>query len=348
MAAIKEYLQQAPVTASAPCRLDMGGTLDLSTFYLPLHPLNPCTFNAALDMRTHIRLKAHANNKLLVSSRGFDSLEVDLDKAPFDHPLGLMILVAAYFKAEGVHIHIDSRSPPRSSLGGSSVAAVALIWAFHKAMQPAGLPMPDPGAVALLAHSLEQSVAGVPCGIQDQLAAVFGGMNAWHWSAAPQGSSYARQAFTRSQADDFSKHILVAYCGIPHVSKDINGAWVRGFLGGGDRATWHQILDLSRRFVQALEQGDYDEALQLMNQETDLRLGLTPGVLDDMGQLLVSAARDHHCGARFAGAGGGGCVWALGATANQIESLRLIWQMILDRDDNAMLLDTRVDHEGIL
>lgn len=348
MAAVKEFLQQRPVTSSAPCRIDMGGTLDLSIFYLPMHHLDPCTFNAALDLRTRIRLEAHANDKLLVTSRGFDSLEVDLDHAPYDHPLGLMILIAAYFKAHGVHIHIDSASPPRSSLGGSSVAAVALIWAFYKSMQPAGVTMPDPGTVAHLAHALEQSVAGVPCGLQDQLAAVYGGINAWRWSANPAGPSYERRSFSPAQVKDFSKHILVAYCGIPHISKDVNGTWVRRFLGGRDRAVWRQIADLSNRFVQALEAGDYDLARQSMNQETDLRIGLTPDVLDQTGRLLVSAARDHHCGARFAGAGGGGCIWALGATEQQKESLHTAWQNILGRVENAKLLDTAVDPVGIL
>jgi D-glycero-alpha-D-manno-heptose-7-phosphate kinase len=348
VAAIKEYLQQRPVDSSAPCRIDMGGTLDLSTFYLPLHHFDPCTFNAALDLRTRIRLEASADDKLLVTSRGFNSLEVDLDSAPFDHPLGLMILIAVYFKARGVHIHIDSASPPRSSLGGSSVAAVALIWAFHKAMQPAGEAMPDPGAVAHLAYSLEQSIAGVPCGFQDQLAAVYGGMNAWRWTVGPNGPCYERQSFNPSRAKDFSKRILVAYCGIPHVSKDVNTTWVRGFLGGHDRAVWPQIVDLSHRFVQALMAGDWDSAGQAMNQETDLRMGLTPDVLDQTGRLLVSAARDHHCGARFAGAGGGGCIWTLGADENQISSLRGVWQNILDGVENAKLLDTAVDHRGIL
>ena len=166
MGIIKECLQDEPVNSSAPCRLDMGGTLDLSTFYLFLQNHMPCTFNAALNMRTHISLEAHDNDNILVSSKGFEPVEMPLESAPFNHPVGLIFAIASHFQAKGVHVQITSTSPPRSSLGGSSAATVALIWAFYKALLKTGQPMPSQNEVALLAHAIEQSVAGVVCGMQ--------------------------------------------------------------------------------------------------------------------------------------------------------------------------------------
>ena len=238
-------LEQEIVVASAPCRIDMGGTLDLSTFYLPLHHLAPCTFNIALDLRTHIRLVPYEMGRIKISSLGFDSVTVRSGEAPFNPPLGLMFAVAAYFQADGVHAQIQSSSPPRSALGGSSVAAVALIWAFAKLKARNGMPMPELSAVALLAHALEQSVAGVPCGLQDQLAAVYGGVNAWHWRGVPGALPFERQpmAAEREQCEALSRSILVAYCGRPHVSKDVNATWVCQFVEGRHRNVWRQIAD---------------------------------------------------------------------------------------------------------
>jgi D-glycero-alpha-D-manno-heptose-7-phosphate kinase len=145
----------------------------------------------------------------------------------------------------------------------------------------------------------------------------------------------------------FSRHLLVAYCGVPHVSKDINGSWVRQFIQGRRRAIWHQILDCSKKFISAIAGGDYDTAQSLMNQETDLRRGLTPEVLDDMGEALVDTARQNNCSARFTGAGGGGCLWALGQPA-QVERLRPVWAEILARRETAGILETQVDPEGLL
>lgn len=348
MNTLRTCLEQGPVETSAPCRIDMGGTLDLSTFYLPLRHLGPCTFNAALNLRTRVRLSPYTEGKLKISSRGFEEFEVDSGQAPFDHPLGLMLAVAAYFGADGVHIQIDSASPPRSALGGSSVAAVALIQSFSSAMALAGHPMPEPHQVALLAHAIEQSVAGVPCGLQDQLAAVYGGVSGWYWLADPGGPVFRRREIVPpAECTLFSNHLLVAYCGVPHVSKDVNGTWVRAFVAGRRREVWHRIVALSRQMVDALAERQYTQAAALMNRETDLRLEMTPEVLDEIGRQLVDAARKQQCGARFTGAGGGGCVWALGPP-DAIRSLEPVWQHILSQRQGAKILETSVDPIGVL
>ena len=52
------------------------------------------------------------------------------------------------------------------------------------------------------------------------------------------------------------------------------------------------------------------------------------------------------CGARFTGAGGGGCLWAIGEETD-IDKLKAQWQKILDPIDGAMVLDTAIDPKGI-
>jgi D-glycero-alpha-D-manno-heptose-7-phosphate kinase len=116
---LRQILEAEPIETSAPCRLDMGGTLDLSTFFFPLRHLSPCTFNIALDLRTHVRLRPHRDGWVKVSSRGFEAAEFPADELPFQHAMGLIFATAAYFQASGVHIEIESSSPPRSALGGS-------------------------------------------------------------------------------------------------------------------------------------------------------------------------------------------------------------------------------------
>ena len=284
---LRAILAQGAVEASAPCRIDMGGTLDLSTFHLPLRHLGPCTFNAALDMRTTVRLSPYSPGKIKIISRGFESLEVESAQAPFSHPLGLIMAVAAYFQADGVHIEIDSASPPRSALGGSSVAAVALDlgfcqglesrWATHARASIRGLAGP--------CHRAERGRRA----LRDSGSA---GRCLWGRERLVLAGRTGRRAFERREVvapascADFSKHLLVAYCGVPHVSKDINGTWVREFLSGRQRAEWRQIAALSRQFIEAMAGDRYDEAVALMNRETDLRLGMTPEVLDDVGRPL--------------------------------------------------------------
>jgi D-glycero-alpha-D-manno-heptose-7-phosphate kinase len=345
----KRILEKAPIEASAPCRIDMGGTLDIRTFYYALRHLSPCTFNIAMGLRTRIRLLPYHNDRIKISSRGFKSAEFSIDRAPFSHPLGLMLAVAVYFNAKNVHVHIESQSPPRSALGGSSAAAVALIAALSKLWQQASsakaLTRPR---IASLAHGLEESVAGVPCGMQDQLAAVYGGVNAWIWPVSTENPQFRKKmVMPKRSHKNFEKHLLLAYCGKPHESKDINRRWVQQFLTGKFRGSWAEIIACTRQFVGHLADRNYMKAAELMNRETAIRRKMTPDVLDGIGVQLMRTAVSHNCGARFTGAGGGGCIWALGEVKH-IDSLRPIWEEILSSEKEGSLLDAKIDSQGLV
>jgi len=302
----------------------------------------------AVGLRTRVRLTPYAEGAVKVSSRGFKSARYSLKEAPFDHPLGLMFAVAGYFGAEGVHIVIDSESPPRAALGGSSAAAVALIAAFSKACEKKGEKLLSRQTIAILAQALEASVAGAPCGFQDQLAATYGGVNAWYWRGKAKGHIFRkRTVVTKSSHKDLEKHLLLAYCGIPHESKDINGKWVKQFLSGKHRKLWSEIVGCTQKFVDALAGRNFKDAACLMNRETAIRRQMTPEVLDDLGKKLVGIALENNCGARFTGAGGGGCIWALGEAEN-ICRLRQQWEGVLSTRKGAGLLDIKIDSKGLL
>jgi D-glycero-alpha-D-manno-heptose-7-phosphate kinase len=346
--AFKKILESGPVRASAPCRIDMGGTLDISTFYYPLRHLYPCTVNVAVGLRTGVQLFPYDRGIIKISSKGFKSAEYPIEKAPFDHPLGLMFAIAAYFGAEGVHVDIDSSSPPRSALGGSSAAAVALIAAFSEILGKMGQPALSRAQIALIAHKLEASVAGVPCGLQDQLAAVFGGINAWYWPGDCLGPLFRKKTLIKKKdLNKFEHHLLLAYCGVPHESKNVNGKWVRQFLSGKYHGLWTEIVVCTQKFGAALLSGNIKDACLAMNKETAVRKKMTPEVLDEMGDALVESAVENNCGARFTGAGGGGCIWALGSVED-IDKLKSTWEAILSKRKGACLLDPKIDSEGLL
>lgn len=344
---MKNRLEKKPVIMSAPCRLDFGGTLDISTFYFPLRKYSPSTFNLAINMRTRVLLHPYTAGRVKISSRGFETAEFDADNLPLTHPMGLMFAVAAYFAASGVHIDIQSSSPPRSALGGSSVAAVALIAAFFKLNGNYDEASPPLDEIVLLAHHLESSVARVPCGIQDQLAAAFGGVNQWFWNGRVTGLPYERKRLAEVESyPEIEQHFIAAYCGQPHESKDINGRWVDHFLTGKDIGIWKEIVKTCNMFSDAVEKSDYERAAELMRKETGLRLQMTPDVLDAVGLKLSALASRHDCGVRFTGAGGGGCVWAVGGK-NKLLELKSRWHDELNLYKNAFLMDVAIDSDGV-
>ncbi len=338
-------LENKPIHTSVPCRIDFGGTLDISTFYLALARLKPATLNIALDMRTHVYLSPWKEGRIKISSKGFDTLERSGDEKGWDTPLGFMAAVLQYFDVHGLHLHIESHSPPRSALGGSSSAAVAVIAAICTALEK---PV-EPGHIAWLAHYLEGAVAGVLCGVQDQTAAAFGGVHLWEWIFEDKNPGFLRsQVFEDpKQLADLNSHLLVAYCGIPHESQDINSRWVNHFKSGKVVGEFEQIATITRQFSTALTHSDYAMAAELMNQETAIRCEMTPDVLDNTGYMLWTTAKALNCGARFTGAGGGGCLWAIGETG-PISALKDQWQSILGAVVGGRVLDTAVDPLGIV
>ena len=345
-------VEQKKIVTSVPCRIDLGGTLDISTFYLSMKHLTPSSFNIALDLRTTVTLSNYKEGYIKISSRGFESAVFKNREIPFNHSMGLMFACANYFyinfqtqfSGSGIHIHIDSSSPPRSALGGSSSAAVAIIAAFFKILDK----HVNPEQIAWLAHYIESSVAGVPCGMQDQLASAFGGVNQWIWKMGRTAPEFKQIQIFENIADikEFNSNILVAYCGIPHVSKDINSQWVQSFINGETRVIFEQIADLTNQFCKTIKDKNFSKAAGLMNQETKLRLEMTPDVLDNTGQKLFKEANDVNCGARFTGAGGGGCLWAIGENQD-IKRLKPLWIKTLDSVKDADLLDTKIDTIGI-
>jgi D-glycero-alpha-D-manno-heptose-7-phosphate kinase len=344
---MQKIIESHQIEASAPCRIDMGGTLDINTFYYPLRHLFPCTVNIAINLRTTVRLLPYDKNKIKVTSKGFKGAEYLLDKTPFDHPLGLIFAIAAYFRAEGIHIDIDSSSPPRSALGGSSAAAVALVGAFSKVKEKKGETPISRKNIAFLSQTIEASVAGVPCGFQDQLAAVYGGANVWYWPGDYQLPDFKKKTIIPKQyLPKFEQHLLLAYCGIPHESKNVNKKWVNQFLSGKHHGLWAEIIVCTQKFADALMKKDINTACQQMNRETAIRRKMTPEVLDEIGKALVESAKKTNCGARFTGAGGGGCIWALGRVED-IDKLKGTWESILSTRKDARLLSTKIDSQGL-
>jgi D-glycero-alpha-D-manno-heptose-7-phosphate kinase len=222
-----------------------------------------------------------------------------------------------------------------------------LIAAFSKIKESLGHPLLPKRKLVLLAHAIEQGAAGVPCGRQDQLAAAFGGVNQWIWQPDNAGAPYRRRIIKRRSAHKaLADRLMLAYCGRPHASRDINGQWVRQYLTGRFRNHWAEIVRCTDRFVQAMETDDLAVACEAMNRETVIRRELTPEVLDEMGAELVAAALDVGCGARFSGAGGGGCIWALGET-EALARLGVRWKRLLSARTEARLLEFNIDAEGV-
>ncbi len=345
---VGDILEQNNIESSAPCRIDCGGTLDIKAVALPLQGLKPATVNIAIDMRTYVSLKPYKANWIKVVSTGFAEEEYRIDKAPFDSPLGYFFSIAGFFRVHGLEIIIHSDSPVKSALGGSSAAGIATINAISKALEKIGQPRLTKKEMVLLAYNLEDGLGVSFCGMQDHAAACYGGVNKWAWKYHPATEQYEQTSLVDQDAhEELSRHLLIAYSGESHNSVEINLAWVNDFLSGKYRSKWIECIKYVNDFADALKKLNREEMVSAIRNEMRVRQEITPEAMIPLTKELLAAADKANCGARFTGAGGGGCFWAIGKLGD-IERLRNGWRQILDKSQNGKLLSNKIATDGVI
>jgi D-glycero-alpha-D-manno-heptose-7-phosphate kinase len=345
---LKKILERFPVEASAPCRIDSGGTWDIKALALPMAPVLPVTVNIALTLRTKVTLAPFAEGRVRISSQGFSHQEEYAADAPrFDTPFGLFFAALAHFKGHGVEVHIKTASPVKAALGGSSTALIALIKALSKAAAHLGAPMLTRRQILHLGYHLEDAVSAGKCGIQDQAAAVYGGVNQWSWQYESTRRLFDRRPLlNRAGQRELSEHLLLAYSGTSHVSSRVNQAWIKAFLSGKTRSGWIKANDVVNKLARRIEEKAWEEAVHLLREEMAVRRQITPDALIPITERLIRQAEDAGCGARFTGAGAGGSVWALGEK-EKIDDLRTLWGNTFASVKGGGLLHCEVDPVGV-
>lgn len=345
---IKKLLEKRPIEASAPCRIDSGGTWDIKALALPLEKIAPVTINIALNLRTHIILDPFEDGKVKILSKGFSHVEqFPFENLPFNSRFGLFFAAVSYFGFHGLQIQIKSDSPVKSALGGSSTALIALLKALSKAETLLGRKKLSRRRLLHLGFHIEEAVSRGKCGIQDQAAAAYGGMNLWRWRYGDGRSPFLRERLLAPTGwKSLSSSLLVAYSGKSHVSLRTNRFWVDDFLAGKTRSGWIKVNEIVNTMAEAIKRADWNKAARLLNAEMAIRREITPDALIPLTAKMIDQAEDIGCGARFAGAGAGGSVWALGAV-KKIRELKKIWKLTLDPVKNGKILDCAVDPMGV-
>lgn len=345
---IKGLLEKNRITSSAPCRIDAGGTWDIKALALPLEGAVPITVNMAINLRTSVTLLPYTPGWIKVSSDEFRSPEeYRFAEAPFNSQFGLFFAIASLFQVHGVEIRIRSTSPVKAGLGGSSAAAVATVHAFVMANTPLKEKGIQDDDILHLAFHLEDAVSVGMCGLQDQGAAVFGGVNIWLWNYSRRESPFQRESVLDGEGQrELSQRILLAYSGKTHLSTRINRVWIEQFLGGKTRSGWIEVNRVVGRLAASIKQKDWRQGAEALKKEVGIRREITPEAFTPTINRLIHEAESIGCGARFAGAGGGGTVWALGEI-DDIQKLRGVWADILKGTKKGKMLECAVDPVGV-
>jgi D-glycero-alpha-D-manno-heptose-7-phosphate kinase len=246
----------------------------------------------------------------------------------------LVRLADAFAPGAPLTLACEAEAPAGAGLGGSSALRIAVGAALASAT---GERLTKESLLRRVMN-LETREIGVPTGNQDYLAALWGGLAAYHH--APDG--VVRQALPH--AKDLCSRLVLAYTGQPRQSGFSNWDMFRRYVEK-ERATTRRmatIARLARAMRDALASGDLDETGRLLGEEGRLRYSLAPSVATAALRRADAAARGAGAlGAKVCGAGGGGCMVAFAREGRRDDVADAIART------GASLLPVRVAKRGV-
>jgi D-glycero-alpha-D-manno-heptose-7-phosphate kinase len=202
-----------------------------------------------------------------------------------------------------VTITIFSQAPAGAGTGTSAAVTVGLLGALDWL---AGGRM-SPHEVAYAAHAVETEMLGRECGIQDQLAAAYGGINLIDMTRYPQ-ATVSQLKLREALWWELERRLALVYLGRPHRSSAVHEMVIRGLENAGpDQPTLSQLRQTAEPAWQALATGDFAAMGTTMKHNTALQAELHEALVSPEARQVMAIARAHGAlGWKVNGAGGSG------------------------------------------
>lgn len=223
-----------------------------------------------------------------------------------------------------LEIDIFSEAPAGASTGTSAAVSVALIGALDL-LSPGRL---TPHEVAQAAHRIETERLHQQCGVQDQLASAFGGINFIDIVNYPN-AIVSPLRLPEPIAWELESRLSLVFLGQSHSSSKVHERVIADLQDAGPDAK--QLRPLRRtplRARDALYAGDFRALGQAMIDNTEAQQGLHPELVSASHAAVIEVAKRFEAlGWKVNGAGGdGGSVTILGSpqSAANREMLRAV------------------------
>lgn len=292
------------INATAPTRIcDNGGWTD--TWFADYGTI----FNIATKPNAQVQIKVFdrdaARLPIMLHAENYgDHYAVALDDSWGKHPL-----LEAAIKLIGVpdnlalDITVYSDAPGGASTGTSAAVTVALIGALD-ALTDGRMSAHD---VAYAAQAVETKLLGQQCGIQDQLAAAYGGINLIDMFRYPH-ASVSQLSLAPATAWELEERLALIYLGRPHSSSIVHEMVIRGLEDAGpDNEKINPLRTTARRAWNALAAGDFEALGQSMCDNTMMQAALHPNLVSVEAQQIIAIAKEYGAlGWKVNGAGGSG------------------------------------------
>lgn len=334
------------VRASAPARIcDNGGWTD--TWFAG----HGSVFHIAVEPRVHVELTTFVRSPerahVVIEAKAFGDRYAPTGiatKAWGRHPL-LEATIAEVGVPDdlAIEIVIDSDMPHGASTGTSAAACVALV----AALDALGPNQRSPLDIARAAWRVETEQLGLQSGVQDQLAAAFGGINLVDIHSHPD-ATVDQLAVPAEVLTALQQQLVLVYLGRPHRSSQVHEAVIAALEGEGPNAP---RLEALRRTAgpsrDAVLAGDLAALGRTMVDNTEAQRALHHDLVSPAAEQIIEIGRRHDVlGHKVNGAGGdGGSVTLL--TNSEPAAARLLSEAIERIDGPQRVIGVRLSPDGV-
>jgi D-glycero-alpha-D-manno-heptose-7-phosphate kinase len=239
---------------------------------------------------------------LVVGVHG-DRYRFERHRRPGRHPLLEATIVRWAPPGCDLNIEVRSTVPPGSGVGTSASVVVALVGALSVLR---GEPL-DAAAVAVAAHEIETVDVGLESGVQDQLAASFGGASLVTIDPYPN-AHVVPLTLEEATWEALRRRLITVYLGRPHLSTAVHEAVIARLRELDERELLLEPLrQAARDAAAALVVGDLDSYGAAMAANTEAQAALHPGLVSLDARGVIALAAEHGAaGWKVNGAGGNG------------------------------------------
>ena len=216
-----------------------------------------------------------------------------------EHPVVREVL--KYFDLQGVEIHHNGDLPSRAGLGSSSSFAVGIVNALNGLMGK----ISTKDELARAAIYIERVLLNESVGIQDQVAASYGGFNKIEIDK-DGGFRVIPMTLTAQRKNELEENLLLIYTGTSRIASNIAKEQIKAIPNKKD--VLHRMIEMVDEAVQILNsKGDIDQFGLLLDEAWQQKRSLTARIAPKfVDEIYSSAKKAGALGGKLLGAGGGG------------------------------------------
>ena len=283
------------VITQAPFRMSFfGGGTDFPGFY---EEYGGKVISTTIDKYCYVHIRHlppffEYNNEITYSKR---ERVISVDE--IEHPA--IREAMKFLDMRELTLTYDADLPARSGLGTSSSFAVAMLLGFY-ALKGKYV---DKKRLAKEAIYLERNLCGESGGLQDQIAAAYGGLNKIVFSQ--DGVEVKPVIISNERKDRLNSSLMLFFTGFSRFSYTVQQKPEKAL-----KTKKQQLLEMLSLVDEAealLTSGDLDEVGRLLDHTWRLKRGVNKAVTTDaIDQAYETAMKAGALGGKLLGAGGGG------------------------------------------